>query len=57
MKISDKLKAIVAAFGAFATAAVTAAEDSTVTIQEAGGIVLAAVAVGAAVWAVRNKPA
>lgn len=55
MQISDKWKAVVAAFGVFATTFVAAAEDSTVTIQEGGGIVLAAFAVGAAVWAVRNR--
>ncbi len=57
MKISDKWKAVVAALGAFVTALVTAAQDSTIELSEAGAIALAAVAVGTAVWAVRNKPA
>lgn len=57
MTISDKWKAVVAALGAFAASLGAAAEDSHVTIQEGGVILLAAVAVGAAVWKVRNKPA
>jgi hypothetical protein len=57
VKISDKWKAVVAAFGTFAAALAAAAEDSHIELAEAGGIGLAAFAVGAAVWAVRNKPA
>lgn len=55
MQISDKLKAIAAAIGTFGTAVAVAAEDSTVTLTEAGAIAIAAFGVGAAVWAVRNR--
>ena len=57
MKISDKWKAVVAALGTFVAALGAAAEDSHIALSEAGGIALAAFAVGAAVWATRNKTA
>lgn len=56
MNISDKLKAVVAGVGTLAAALTAAVEDSTVTIQEGGVILLAAIGVGVAVYRVRNKP-
>jgi hypothetical protein len=57
VKISDKWKAVVAALGTLAAALTAAAEDGALNFNEAGPILLGAVGVGVAVWAVRNKPA
>jgi len=55
--ISDKWKAVVAALGALALTFQNAIEDGNISLNETGLIVGAAVALGVAVWAVRNKPA
>jgi len=55
--ISDKWKAVVAALGALALTFRDAVEDGNISLNETGLIVGAAVALGVAVWAVRNKPA
>lgn len=57
MTISDKWKAIVAALGALALTTQDAVADGNVSLNEAGLIVGATVALGVAVWAVRNKTA
>jgi hypothetical protein len=55
VQISDKWKAIFAAVGTLVAALTTAAEDGALNLNETGAVVLAAVGVGVAVWAVRNK--
>jgi hypothetical protein len=55
MQISDKWKAVVAAIGVLGSTLSFAVKDGNVSLQEAGGIAIAAAAVGAAVWAVKNR--
>lgn len=57
MTISDKWKAVVAAAGALALTFKDAVDDGNISLNESGLILGATVALGLAVWAVRNKPA
>lgn len=57
MTISDKWKAVAAGAGALVLTFQDAVSDGNISLNEAGLIVGATVALGVAVWAVRNKPA
>ena len=57
MTISDKWKAVVAALGALALTLRDAVDSGDISLNEWGLILGATVALGAAVYAVKNKPA
>ena len=57
MTISDKWKAVVAALGALVLTFQDAVADGNISLNEWGIIAVATVALGGAVYAVRNKPA